>query len=177
MTKAKFVDLMRGPDKRDKNPNLSRIIPEASTGDVLWASLSIVALICLLVSLIVAILGACTQQYHLLLAFFGSVASIALMILSQSIIGIPRYENIRLTMQELRTYTGQHVFIHFLNNVTGYEDGWYPFYGATEEFVRINGTRPELCVAPFEQYGRGWVAYFHQMTQEELKKELERNPT
>jgi hypothetical protein len=152
---------MRGPDKRDKNPNLRRVVPPASTFTVILACCPIFCFCQILVSIIVAIIGVCIHQYNFLWALVAGAAFLIAGLGVQALLGEPKYEHIVLTIQELRAYEGQHVYIHFLNNVTGYEDGWYPFYGATEEFVRVNGPRPELCVAPYEQYERGWVAYSH----------------
>ena len=169
MTKHQFVDALRGRDDRDKNRHLRRVIPEASTSDVLCGVLYILSVVLIFVSIVALILGVCLQHYELLWMMLSAPMGTVGIIISTVMIGDAKFEHVTLTIEELRQYSGKHVYIHWLNNVTGYEDGWYPFYGATEEFIRCNQLRPEVCVAPFEQYQRGWVAYAHKLTPEDFK--------
>ena len=169
MTRHEFVDKFRGKDDRDKNRHLRRVIPRASFGDIISCVIYILCIIMIIASLGFIILACCTHQWAYL--WFGILAPVGagIMIAATSMLGDAKFEHVPLTVEELRTYSGKHLYIHWLNNVTGYEDGWFPFYGATEEFVRCNQLRPEICVAPFEQYQRGWIAYAHKLSPEDFK--------
>ncbi|MBQ8806082.1 MAG: hypothetical protein IJZ68_06315 [Bacteroidaceae bacterium] len=168
MTKHQFVDKFRGKDDRDQNPHLKRIIPQANTGDVMYCVLYIIGIIMMIIGFYFCVVGVALQKYVWL--WFGLMmpAGVACILLCHSMIGDAKFEHVPIPEDELRKYTGKFVFIHWLNNITGYEDEWVPFYGPTEEFVRFHNNRPEVCVAPFEQYKRGWVAYAHKLTKTEI---------
>ncbi len=168
MTKAQFVDAIRGSDQRDEDPNLERVVGNASLAKLFFACIYIASIVALVASLYFIIVGVCTQRWAWLWFIALSVAAVAGMLVASSFIGPPTYRHKPLDPEEMKTYRGKYVFIHWLNNVTGYEDDWVPFYGYTEEFVRYHNQRPEICVAPFDQYGRGWVAYAQKLTKEEL---------
>lgn len=171
MTKHEFVDTFRGKDARDKDPHLQRVVPTASAADVVYCMIYIASVFAMLVSLYFCIVGVCIQRYSWCwFACLQPVAIVGIFTFS-ALIGDTQFRHVPISKAELKTYTGQYVFIHWLNNVTGYEDEWVPFYGVTEEFVRYYKERPEICIAPLDQYGRGWVAYAIKMNTETLRKE------
>lgn len=170
MTKDAFVDAFRGKDARDKNPHLRRVIPKAETSDMLYCMIYILSILLIITSVIAFAIIVVTQEWHLLWLCGLAVIGAGGMVLSSAMLGDAKFQHIPIDADELKGYKGKFVYIHWLNNITGYEDEWVPFYGATEQFVRCVGGRPEVCVAPMEQYGRGWVAYAHKVHRLEVDR-------
>lgn len=168
MKKNNFVDAFRGKDARDKNPHLRRVIQEANLSDVFYCIIYILSVLLIAVSIGACVIALILHKWVWLWTGTGAALGVGGIILALSMIGPVKYEHVPISTAELKTYIGKYVYIHWLNDVTGYADEWVPFYGNTEEFVRYNNGRPELCVAPIEQYGRGWVAYAHKIQKDEL---------
>lgn len=170
MTKDAFVDAFRGKDARDKNPHLRRVIPKAETSDMLYCMIYILSILLIAASIVAFITVIATQEWNLLWLCSLAVIGGAGMFLAGSMLGNAKFEHIPIDTDELKGYQGKFVYIHWLNDVTGYADEWVPFYGATEQFVRCVNGRPEMCVAPMEQYGKGWVAYAHKVHKLEVDR-------
>ncbi len=168
MTRNDFVECVRGRDTRDKDPAMRRVTQRASLMDVLCATLYFISWLCMLASLTVVIVGVCTQRWQLLWACGGIAIALLGIWGTPSLLGPAKYEYLPIEIDVLNKCEGEYIFIHWLNDITGYADDWVPYYGATEEFVRFHHNKPELCIAPLDQYGRGWIAYTRKLTKEEL---------
>lgn len=159
MTKHEFVDMFRNRDARDKDPRMRRIPQTATQLDVLHCVMFVLSITAMAVSLCTCTIGLILKQYDFMWTLMLFLLGLLGLLCIRHEIAPMKYELMPLDVKELQQCKGEYVFIHWLNNATGYEDGWVPYYGCTEEFVRYFNNRPEICVAPFDQYKRGWVAY------------------